>query len=245
MKKFFLILCMSFPFLSVGKTDVDIYKYNVQMADLLYQHHYFYQNIDIAIDYYKRAFAQKETEDIYWKLTRALWIKQEKKYNPEEKKELLVEARRYIKEAVKNYPQNIDIRLWHAIINGSYVRNSEFLESLLFLTEGVKNDLEFVIANRKDSARGLFALGAYYYYLPIGLGGDFKKAITFFQRALEVDPKFHRGNLFLAKAYFQEGQVSLAIKNLTTILKAKDSEEIGFLFAFQSEARLLLEQYQK
>lgn len=245
MKNFFWILCLVLPILAKGQTNSDLYKYNFQMGDLLYQNHDFPQNIETAISYYKRALALEKTANIYWKLARALWIKQEKEINKATKRKIVLEARVYMKQAIKNYPQNVDIRLWNAIINGTYVRNSGFLESLLFLTEGIKEDLEFVVENRADSARGLVALGAYYYRLPANLGGNLKKAISFFEQSLTADPKFHRANLYLAKAHFKNGQTLLATKNLLAILQSKESEENALLLIFQKEAGTLLKKYQQ
>lgn len=249
MKKLYLFSLILFclPFLLKAKTSFDdsIYDYNIKMGDYLYQNHDFFQNLETAINYYKNAITlNKNNTDAYWKLARALWVKQEKSQNKKQKKEILVQARSYLKESFAQYPQNIDIRLWKAIINGSYVRNSGFFDSLLFLTRDIKKDIEFVLAKRKDSARALVVLGAYYYYLPIRLGGDLEKAISLFQQALEISPKFHRANLYLAKVYYKKKQILFAVENLSTVLKAKDSEEIAFLYLFQQEAYTLLTQYQ-
>ena len=244
MRIFFLLLGLFFSGSVEASLEQKLYDYNLKMADSLYQHHDFDRNLPLAIQYYKNAFdidAQKA--EVYWKLARALWVRQEKINSKQQKRNILKEAKFYMKQAIVNYPQNTDIRLWNAIINGTNLLHSGLLKSLLFLTDNIKEDLEFVISQRQNSERALCALGVYYLKLPTALGGDLAKSIALFQQSLAANPLFHRANLFLAKAYFKNHQARLAKQNLAVILQSKRSEEIGFLVLFQQEALLLLEQW--
>ena len=244
----FLLFCYSFSSAQENFEEA-IYDYNIKMGDLLYQNHDFFRNMEESMNYYKKALDISEDKpDAYWKLARILWVKQEKTPTKDQKKKIMAEARSFIKTAVKKHPQNVDIRLWRAIINraiinSSYIHSAGFLESILFLSKGIKEDLEFVLEKRKDSTRAIVALGTYYYYLPDSFGGDLEKAIFFFKKALELSPKFHRANLFLARAYYKKNKILFAANNLSKVLTSKESEEAAFLHYFQQEAYALLLQY--
>ena len=238
----FFFLCFFTPFIIHANIDEkNLYDYYIKMGDSLYQYHDFHANFNKATEYYQKAYQlDSEKQQAYWRIARNLWVEQEKITDPKQKRAILKEAQLFVQTAAQKFPKNVDIRLWKAIIDGSYLLYSNFLQSLLFLANSVKEDLEFVIIQRPESARALCALGLYYFLNPVALGGDEQKSIEFLKRTLQVDPQFHRARLYLARVYLKRGEIEQAKQTLLFILKSKNATENAFLFTFQTRAKELL-----
>ena len=116
-----------------------LFRYYMKMGDRFYQHHDFQNNLQLALRYYKKGLELDDSKaEIYWKISRVLWIQQEKTLADNKKKQILEEALKYVEKGVVYHPQNSDIRLWSAIIKGGYVLNQNFGQAILFL----KTDVE-------------------------------------------------------------------------------------------------------
>ena len=246
-RRIFFLLCFLNPFIIYADVNrKEIYEYYIKMGDSLYQYHDFHINLEKATEYYQKAHQldskQKQT---YWKIARNLWVEQEKITDFEKKRKILIEARTFMLTAVEKFPEDVDIRLWKAVIDGSYFLYSNFLQSLLFFANSVKADLEFVITQRPKSARALCALGLYYFLSPTNLGGNEQKSIEFLKKSLQVDTQFHRARLYLARIYLKRGEIEQAKQLLLFILKSKNATEEAFLFTFQLHARELLNELEK
>ena len=51
-------------------------------------------------------------------------------------KQILEDALKYVEKGVVYHPQNLDIRLWSAIIKGGYVINQNFFASYFVFKNG-------------------------------------------------------------------------------------------------------------
>ncbi len=222
-----------------------LFRYYVKMGDQFYHHHYFQTNLQLAFGYYKKALELDDSQvELYWKISRVLWVEQEKTLANKKKNQLLEEALRYIEKGLALYPQNLDIRLWSAIIKGGYVLNQNFVQAILFLKTDVKRDLEFVLSQNPKSTRALFALGSYYSLVPKVLGGNIEKGIQFIQEAIKVNPNFHRARIGLAEIYLKNKQYDEAIQILEPTLKATVWEENGYALSYKQRAEKLIQQAQ-
>ena len=222
-----------------------LFRYYMKMGDRFYQHHDFQNNLQLALRYYKKGLELDDSKaEIYWKISRVLWIQQEKTLADNKKKQILEEALKYVEKGVVYHPQNSDIRLWSAIIKGGYVLNQNFGQAILFLKTDVKRDLEFVLSQNPKSTRGLFALGSYYARLPKVLGGNVERGSQLIQESIKVNPNFHRARIGLAKIYLTDKRYNKAIQILEPTLKATVWEENGYALSYKQRAEKLIQQAQ-
>ena len=220
-----------------------LFQYYTKIGDQLYKNHDLKNNLKLALKYYRQALTLNYRQnDIYWRIARLLWIEQERELASSRKKELLEEALVYLRKGEKINPDNIDLKLWSAIVNGSYLIHNNFLQAILFLKDDVKSNLEFVIQNDAKSVRAVFALGSYYQLLPEIFGGNPNKTLELFQQSLKLNPNFHRVRLSLAEIYIQNQQLTRAKEVLLPVLKAKEWEEVGYSLEYKKQAKELLSQ---
>ena len=246
---FFLLVCFC-PFI-VAQEDNNqhnkdfLFRYYMKMGDSFYHHHDFQNNIQLALRYYKKGLELDDSKaDVYWKISRVLWVEQEKTLADNKKKQILEDALSYIEKGSIYYPENLDIRLWSAIIKGGYILNQNFVQAILFLKTDVKRDLEFVLSQNPKSTRALFALGSYYARLPKVLGGNVERGSQLIQEAIKVNPNFHRARIGLAKIYLTDKRYNKAIQILEPTLKATVWEENGYALSYKQRAEKLTQQAQ-
>lgn len=210
------------------------------MGDELYQNHDLYQNIDLSFKYYQKALLLDLAKtEINWKIARILWIKQERTFSKEQKKQILELALSHLKPALEKNPADPQIRLWNAIVTGTYLLHTNFLRTLLFLKDTVKNDLDYVLSVNPKEERALFALSFYYQRLPVLLGGKPDYSLQLLQEILLINPNFHRARISLAKIFVKEEQF-LAAKEVLEPIFDLPPAEVGYYFRHRKEAEDLL-----
>ena len=65
----------------------------MKMGDQFYQHHDFQNNLQLALRYYKKGLELDDSKaEVYWKISRVLWIEQEKTLADNKKKQILEDA---------------------------------------------------------------------------------------------------------------------------------------------------------
>ncbi len=244
---FFLLVCFC-PFI-VAQEDNNqqnkdfLFRYYMKMGDSFYHHHDFHNNLQLALRYYKKGLELDGSKaEVYWKISRSLWVEQEKTLADKKKKQILEDALKYVEKGVVYHPQNLDIRLWSAIIKGGYVINQNFVQAILFLKTDVKRDLEFVLSQNPKSTRSLFALGSYYSLLPKLLGGNLERGTQLILESIKINPNFHRARIGLANIYLADKQYNKAIQILEPTLKATVWEENGYALSYKQKAKELIRQ---
>ena len=56
-----------------------LFRYYMKMGDSFYHHHDFQNNLQLALRYYKKGLELDDSKaEVYWKISRVLWIEQEK-----------------------------------------------------------------------------------------------------------------------------------------------------------------------
>ena len=126
-------------------------------------------------------------------------------------------------ELVARNPADVDLLIWHGIIESSLAGAKGGLGAL-GLVKNAKKTFERAIEINAHALEGsaLTSLGSLYYQVPgwpVGFGDD-KKAVEFLKRGLEVNPEGIDANFFYGDYLYRGGDFVAAESFLRKALKA-------------------------
>lgn len=126
-------------------------------------------------------------------------------------------------ELVARNPADVDLLIWHGIIESSLAGAKGGLGAL-GLVKNAKKTFERAIEINAHAPEGsaLTSLGSLYYQVPgwpVGFG-DEKKAVEFLKRGLEVNPEGIDANFFYGDYLYRGGDLVAAESFLRKALKA-------------------------
>ncbi|QUN05043.1 tetratricopeptide repeat protein [Shewanella yunxiaonensis] len=125
--------------------------------------------------------------------------------------------------AVKTYPGDNRLIIWHGIINSTYAGVSGGLSALKY-AKIAKADFEHTIANQPEALQGsaYTSLGVLYFKVPgwpIGFG-DNDKAEKLLKKALSINPEGIDANYFYGEFLLDDDRYDEAQKYLQQALQA-------------------------
>ncbi|MGE4261001.1 tetratricopeptide repeat protein [Shewanella sp.] len=126
-------------------------------------------------------------------------------------------------DAVKTYPEDTAIVIWHGIINSTYAGVSGGLGALKY-AKIAKADFEKAIAREPETLQGsaYTSLGVLYFKVPgwpIGFGDD-DKAEELLKKALSINPNGIDANYFYGEFLLDDDRYDEAEKYLQKALQA-------------------------
>ncbi len=177
-----------------------------------------------AVETYQKALALDEScVEAYWKLARTYFSLGSREKDDEKKAKLYREGIEFCKMGISVDANSIESHFWLGVMYGLFGEVKGIMQSL-YLVDPMKQEMEWVLArNEKFEYAGAHrVLGRLYHKLPGIKGGDNKKAIRHFDRAIELSPEIPRSYLYLAEVLVDEGRKEEAKKALRKCLETPD-----------------------
>ena len=167
-----------------------------------------------------------ESDNLFWRLGRIYFKIGEKSNTESEKTYFFSLCIVQTKKAIEINSQSASGYFFNGLCNGT-LGQAQGIWSSLGTIEPFKKDMETAINLDPSIEEGgpHRALGNLYLKLPYVLGGDLKRSITHFQKAIQLGSEFGENYLGLAEAYIENGDFILAKGILHTLLKMKLSSQ--------------------
>jgi tetratricopeptide (TPR) repeat protein len=183
------------------------------------------ENARSSISFYKRVLAtDPESYEAHWKIARANFYlgdqTPETKKMRDKHKELGKEGMYYARKALELNPKGIEGHYYYALCIAQYSIGVSILRALAkgLGPEYEKHTARAIEINKQyDYAGPLRAMGRYWYQLPWPKR-DLEKSISYLEEAQYCAPKSIRGKVYLAEAYFKNGQKEKAREQLKKTL---------------------------
>ncbi|MBU2643192.1 hypothetical protein KKI24_00670 [bacterium] len=176
-------------------------RYYENIADQLYLTREIPKNIELAIDYYKKAIAaEPERPGIHWKITRCYWVLATKRsVSKEERLKHLREGIRFGKIAINTDTSNSNAFLWHALVHGDNALVKGVMNTIYMRTQ-IREWLEKAVQLNPKNVNAILGLAGWYYHIPEFLGGDKAKTFQLIEQAEKVDPLYTA--IYIQKAQY-------------------------------------------
>lgn len=179
----------------------------------------------------------------FWRLART--------YYALGKRSQKAESKRYFDLCIQNAERTIELNaksawgfFFRAICLGRQGQMQGVFRSLS-LIKPIKRDLQIAaeLDPSVDQGGPHRALGKMYLDVPGVLGGDLNKSINHLQVALVHGPWHEENHLFLAQAFYEDGDYNAAKKSLTTLLEiTEDAKNDPEIQTIRSQAEELMAQ---
>ena len=181
--------------------------------------------------------------DWTWRLART-YYGLGKLSNGEERGKYFIQCVEQTQRTLKINPESANAYFFKGLCMGKRGEIQGIWESLV-LIKPIKKNMESAIRldpSVNDGGPYRF-LGRLYYELPLFLGGSLDKSIEYLEKAVHYGPKFGKNYLYLAQAYFENGDYQPARETLLSLLNVTRSTQADLeVHRIRSQARELLKQ---
>ncbi|MBI4376679.1 MAG: glycerate kinase [Elusimicrobia bacterium] len=209
--------------------------------DRLYWNRHQGGNLEAGLDLIEGEFAKgPESAELLWRQGRALIKMGEKKEKERERLEFFGKAERAARRAAALDPKSAEARFTLAIALGRSGQTQGMLKSL-FLIGSIKEELRAVLELDPKHAGAHHATAQMLMQIPGFAGGDKKKAVLEFEKALALAPDETLHYPALAEAYLAVGEKEKAVEVLKRALEIKEPRDPAQYEKDLRESRELLE----
>ena len=221
-------------------------RYYENMADQMYLTGEIPKNLELAIEYYKKAIeAEPNRPGIHWKVTRCYWILATKRSgNSEERRQNLKEGIRFGKIAIETDLSNSNAFAWHGLIHGENALEKGVMNTIYMRTP-IKQWLDKAIELNPGNVIALLGLAAWYYHLPEFFGGEKAETFRLLEQAAEIEPGYTPIYIQKARFLISEKKYRQAATTLKQVLKIKNPTPRNDGVEDKATSRRLLEMLQK
>lgn len=167
--------------------------------------------LDAALSVLEKA--PQDDAGCQWRLSRALVRRGERKDGKKARLEDFKAAEDAGERAVKASSGTADAHFWLGVAHGRRGQTQGMMKSL-FLVGPIRREMEAAIALDPSHGGAHHVLGELLWQLPGFAGGDKKKALAEYEKALELSPRYSANYVPLAEAYAKMGRRDEALKIL-------------------------------
>lgn len=175
-----------------------------------------------------------------WRLGRSLARKGER-VSKKEKIKTYEKAEQLLRRAVELDPKNAEAHFWLGVSLGRIGQVRGILKSL-FLVGPIRREMEIVLALDPAHGGAHNVLAEILWQLPRFAGGNKKKALEHFEKALELSPRYTANHVALARAYKDLAREKDALKVLDALFMVSDPADPGELHQNLEDGKRLLEE---
>ena len=186
---------------------------------------YFHRNapgqLEAALSTAQAKAASDKTGEWEWRLARALIRRGERKSGKKDKLADFKAAEDAAQRAVDKSSASADAHFWLGVAHGRRGETQGILKSLS-LVGPIKREMETTLRLDPTYGGAYHVLAELYWQLPGFAGGDKKKALQYYEKALEVSPRYSANYVPLAEAYLKLGRKDDARRVLEKLRQLKD-----------------------
>lgn len=229
-----LIIFLTLPFIFVSAhaaPNIDINQlvnsqYSLQKAkELFFNYHRNLNYIDRTIKILEKVLEEyPDNFEANMLLSRVLLTRGYIiKTNKIKKIEIFSEGKDAAERAIKLHPNNPDAHLYY-VTNLSSLGYTKGLLNSLFMIRKVRRELDLILKLDPNHVYGLAMNGAYFMYAPSLFGGDIQLSELYLKRAIQLNPHFTTGKLYLGLNLKKQNRYDDAVLVLTEILNEKEPD---------------------
>lgn len=198
-------------------------RYYENIADQMYLTREIPRNLDLAIDYYKKAIeTQPGRPGIHWKITRCYWVLATKRsVSRRERLAYLKEGIRFGKTAIETDDKNSNAFLWHALIHGDNALVKGVMNTI-YMRNQILEWLETAVKLDPRNVNAYLGLAGWYYYIPEIFGGDKQRTFRLIKKAEAIEPTYTAIYIQKAQYLIREKRYREAEKTLQKVLHMKN-----------------------
>lgn len=197
-------------------------RYFENIADEMYLSREIPKNLELAINYYKKAIAaEPERPGIHWKITRCYWVLATKRSgNNKERLQYLKEGIRFGKMAIETDTDNSNAFLWYALVHGDNAIVKGVMNTLYMRTQ-ILEWLEKAVKLDPENVNAVLGLAGWYYHIPELFGGDKRRCFQLIEQAEKIDPNYTAIYIQKAQYLIREKRYREAEQALKRVLQIK------------------------
>ncbi len=220
--------------------------YYENIADEMYLTREIPKNLELAIEYYKKAIAaEPERPGIDWKITRCFWVFATKRsINNKERLQYLKEGIRYGKTAIETDGNNSNAFLWHALIHADNALAKGVMNTIYMRTQ-ILEWLEKAVKLDPKNVNAILGMAGWYYHIPELFGGDKIRCFRLIDQAKKIDPNYTAIYIYKAQFLISEKRYDEAATVLKQVLKIKSPTLRNDGLEDKAKSRRLLEELKK
>ncbi len=220
------------------------YQLSIKLGDQFYYSREIPGNARKALKFYHQALKLKaDQEEVYWRLSRAMYGVSRAEPDPALKSELIKKGIEYAEKAVALYPQSIDAHLVLGMSYGHYVLHVGLLRAWYYIFP-VKEEMEIVLQLDPHNPYAYLILGTWYFKVPWLLGGDKLKGIEYFYLATQYQPDYTTHYLYLSRHLLEMGRKEEASRVLQQMFAIEAPYDPMIAIEDRLSATQLIEQHQ-
>ncbi len=220
------------------------YQLSIKLGDQFYYSREIPGNSKIALKYYHQALKLKANqEEVYWRLSRAMYGVSRAEPDPAIKSELMKKGIEYAEKAVDLDPQSIDAHLVLGMSYGHYILLVGLWRAWYYVFP-VKEEMEIVLQLDPHNPYSHLILGTWYFKVPWWLGGDKLKGIEYFYLATQYQPDYTTHFLYLSRHLLELGRKQEASRVLQRMFAIETPYDPMIAIEDRLTATQLIEQHQ-
>jgi len=180
-----------------------------------------------------------DDEGLLWRKGRSLIRRGEKIEKRSDRLAVYEEAMDILKRAAQADPKSVDAHFWYGVAMGRYGETKGVIRSL-FLIKPIRAEMSQVVALDPGHGGAHRVLGEILWQVPGFAGGDKKKALTEFETAVRLDPRYTANYDALAQAYVHFDRKDDAIRVAKSVADVKDPKDPAAYVDDLADAQKLL-----
>ena len=211
------------------------------IADRLYDTREIPNNLELAIQHYKKAIkTDPQRPGINWKISRCYWVLAERAAGDAERAKYYKQGTYHSKLAIEKDQKNSNAHLWYSLTTGSQALEKGVMNAL-YLRDELKSSLKKALDLNPKNVNALMGLASWYFLVPAIFGGDRSKTYTLIEEAIKIDPNYTGIRLRKAEMLMTENRYSEAADALQQLLKVQHPTLPGDGREDKAKARELME----
>ncbi len=229
-----LIIFLTLPLIIVtvrATPNIENYEYRNSLyslekaKELFFNYHHDLNNIDRTIKILEKVLEKyPDNFEANILLSRALLTCGHIiKTNKIKRIEIFSKGKDAAERAIKLDPNNPDAHLFY-VTNLSSLGYTKGILNSLFMIPKVRRELDLILKLDPNHVHGLAMNGTFFMYAPSLLGGDIQLSELYLKRAIQLNPHFTTGKLYLGLNLKKQNRYGDAIQILTEILNEKEPD---------------------
>jgi tetratricopeptide (TPR) repeat protein len=224
---FFLSLVLILPFMTRAESLSELKKQNVKLTADLFEVSKLKKAIELSESILEKEPNDFETLVLY---SRVCWSLGNQEAEKSSQKDWFKKGQEKAEQLKEAYPDKPDGYYWYTVNYGEWVDRSSIFSKIGAKKIIVENMQQVLSLDEKyDSGGAYIVLGRINYIAP---GGSYKKAIEYYEKAMNFGPKRTTAFLYLAELYLHEHIFDKA----ENLLKKVISMEVESRYAIEARA---------